>query len=315
MKLHSIKLLAILFTITTPFITVVTEPLPEKPVQSSAHVPTFVFDLNGVLFDTNTMTVLRQLGIKDVLRYLVRYRSPLMLKVRFYETLHRITETDTNTFGIKDPDGTIQPQLMLEWLRGTYTNKALLDRIVIAIKDNPHWFLNDTEQRLMAAMAHAIFDPEKFVASRKLLVDLVPLMYRLKKEYGAKFYVLSNWDKESFALLKERYPYLFIWFDGCIISGEVGHVKPEQEVFTKVPKGHICFLDDQQENLEASKKIGWHTILVNKTKSYFGLRSKIDVDTITKNAIAFLENKSGDIIQSGSQNVELSLPEQPHAAE
>lgn len=321
MKKYIIIAFISLLTITT-FIKIITEPIhPHQEIAAAQKAPVFIFDLNGVLFDTDTMTVLRQLGIKDALWYLARYRSPRMLKIRFYETLHRITQTRTNIHNIKDPDGTIMPQLMLEWLQGVHANKILLQRTIDAIKNNPQWFLNATEQRLMMGMARAIFDPEQFVASRKLLDDLVPLIIHLKKEHGAKLYVLSNWDKESFGLLKSRFAHVFNWFDGCIISGEVGHVKPQREIYAhthilhKNHAPHICFLDDQLENLNASKHFGWHTIQVNKTPSYFGFLSNIDSDIITKGVLTFLETKPVEIIPSVLKKAELSLPKEVYATE
>ncbi len=284
-----------------------------------SHPPIFVFDLNGVLFDTDTIKVVRQIGIKDALWYLAQYRSTRMFQNRFYETLHRIAQRYPTLIPIKDPDGTIMPQLMVEWLRGTHANKLLLERIVTAINKNPDWFFNATEQRIMAAMARAIFDPEQFVASRKHLPDLIPLIIQLKNR-GAKLYILSNWDKESFALLKKRFPEVFRLFDDHIISGEVGHLKPEPEIFihthTKTPHFHICFLDDQQDNLEAGKQANWYTILVNKTASYFGTQSTIDIDTITRHALHFLENHHLLFPSplSLAENKEHSLPEKLYAA-
>lgn len=289
MKRYLITLLSIIciYSLATPSV--------QKEV-SDAMTPVFVFDLNGVLFDTDSSAVFRQLGMKDALWYLARYRSANMIKVRFYETLHRIVNSNVNSLGVKDPDNAVMPQLMVDWLCGTHPNKLLLNRIIDAINTNPQWFLNPTEQRLMGAMARAIFDPKQFIASRKLLSELAPLLGVLK-QHGVKLYILSNWDKESFELLKERFPYVFMFFDGHIISGEKGLVKPQPEIYTHahnhilmtVKNPHICFLDDQQENLVSAQKAGWHTIHVNKTSSYFGFTSKIDVDTIKKNALLFLE--------------------------
>lgn len=293
MKLHSIIVITLFAIITfATSIQFAVESLRPN-MTTPADAPTFVFDLNGVLFDTDTVVVLRQLGIKDVFWYLSRYRSIKMIKNRFYQTLDLITKNKANIHGIKDTDGMQMPELMVDWLRGTYSNKLLLERVTLAINNNPQWFLSATEQRLMAAMARALFDPTQFAASRKLLVDLAPLIVRLKQS-GAKLYILSNWDKESFELIKKRFSYVFAWFDGCIISGDVGYVKPESEIFARITNktgsSPICYLDDQQENIDAGKKIGWYTILVNKTTSYFGIGSAIDVDTITKSALQFLEN-------------------------
>jgi HAD superfamily hydrolase (TIGR01509 family) len=270
----------------------------ETPIASTVSLPfaeatpIFLFDLNGVLFDTDSTVIVRQLGLTDVILFLTRYGSVQLIKLHFYHTLNRITNSSGNHLNIKDPQGIIMPQLMIDWLRGTIDNKTALTHTVTTIEANSQWFLSGVEQRLMIGMAHALFDPEKFVASRKFLIDLAPLIGYLKRN-GAKLYILSNWDQESFELLKKRYPAVFNWFDGAIISGTTGYIKPEPELFAHVQNTYqtnlICFLDDQHENLTAAAKVGWHPIHVMQVSSLFGLTSKIDTTTIITKALSFFK--------------------------
>lgn len=258
--------------------------------QAPSAKPVFVFDLNGVLFTTKTATVFRQIGIRDILSYLARHRSTKMIKSRFYQTLNRITNTQGNSAGLTDPDGMVMPEIMVDWLRGSRSNQAILDRILTAIKMNPEWFTHTNEQRIMAAVSSSIFDPKKFVASRKLLPNLIPFITALKKN-GAQLYILSNWDKESFMLLKEQYKDLFDLFDDCIISGEIGYVKPEPQIFNhitnKIPANCTCFLDDQEENIDAGEKAGFYTILVKPESSRFN--TTINTKAITQKGIDFFK--------------------------
>lgn len=265
-------------------------------VEQTKPQPTFVFDLGGVLFDTSTFAFLRQLGIKDTLRYVARHRSLTILKSRFYKTVDRTTRTRGNSLGLKDANGIVLPQLMVDWLRGSSSNELILDRVLFAIQSHPEWFVSETEKRIMAAMARAIFDPQQFAASRKLLPGLVPFITTLKK-HNAKLYILSNWDKESFALLKQKHKKLFDLFDGCIISGEVGYVKPEQEIFqqviNKTAACHACLIDDQPENIQAAQQAGLSTILVEPKATSFG--SKMDTDSIIKKGIALFKKQKKEI--------------------
>jgi len=122
-----------------------------------------------------------------------------------------------------------------------------------------------------------------------LLPDLIPFIKALKKQ-GVPLYVLSNWDPESFALLKEKYSDLFELFDGCIISGNVGCIKPQPEIFSylkkNIPTCSICFLDDQQENLDAAQAVGIYTIHVTRKKGY--LSSGIDTSAVVKQGFTIL---------------------------
>ena len=82
-------------------------------------------------------------------------------------------------------------------------------------------------------------------------------------------YVLSNWSKETFIGMPEDYPFLKK-FDGLLISGDVGLIKPDSAIyklaikkFSLVPK-HTVFIDDRFENIKAAKKLGFNVIhLIN----------------------------------------------------
>lgn len=269
--------------------------LPEHTATQKAKLA-FVFDLNGVLFDTSKATLFRQLGIQDVLWYLARYRSAQLLKTRFFKTLHQIAQQEGNPHGLKDSDGSHLPLFMAQWLTGAQDNEQLRSHIVAQIEQHPEWFMSATEQRLIKRMTNAIFDPQQFVASRKLLPDLIPLITALKKR-GITLYVLSNWDKESFALLQKKYNELFSLFDGAIISGEVGHAKPHENIYAhlknQIPDHLICFLDDQPENIQAGKEAGLHTILVRQTNGY--LRSQIDIATIIAQSRQFIKANQSSV--------------------
>jgi hypothetical protein len=49
------------------------------------------------------------------------------------------------------------------------------------------------------------------------------------KEKGVLLYILSNWSAETYPIAEERFDFLN-WFDGKIISGEAGIVKPDLEI-------------------------------------------------------------------------------------
>jgi putative hydrolase of the HAD superfamily len=89
------------------------------------------------------------------------------------------------------------------------------------------------------------------------------LLPKLKQNY--KLYVLSN---TSF--LHQEYGwgnYDFLkYFDGMILSYEVGTYKPEDKIYREVeqiskevPQNHI-FIDDMAVNVKAAKNLGWDGI-------------------------------------------------------
>lgn len=92
----------------------------------------------------------------------------------------------------------------------------------------------------------------------------VEIMKRLKQA-GYPLYGLSNWSAETFPHIREQYDF-FDLFDDMVISGEVGHVKPQPEIFhillEKIgrPAQECLFIDDSPANIQQAQNIGFATI-------------------------------------------------------
>ena len=50
------------------------------------------------------------------------------------------------------------------------------------------------------------------------------------RDAGYPLYVLSNWSAETFARVRAQFPFLD-WFDGLVISGQIGLTKPNKAIF------------------------------------------------------------------------------------
>ena len=85
------------------------------------------------------------------------------------------------------------------------------------------------------------------------------------KQAGYSLYGLSNWSAETFPLAREKYDF-FELFDDMVISGEVGHVKPDPEIFqimlNKIGRpAHEClFIDDSLSNIKQAQAMGFAVI-------------------------------------------------------
>lgn len=94
---------------------------------------------------------------------------------------------------------------------------------------------------------------------------VVDIVSRLKSA-GYPLYTLSNWSAEKFHLMRPQYPF-FDWFDGLVISGDVGLVKPEKEIYEYLlelagrPAEECLFIDDHTPNLDTARELGFQTIL------------------------------------------------------
>jgi 2-haloacid dehalogenase len=85
------------------------------------------------------------------------------------------------------------------------------------------------------------------------------------KQRGMPVYALTNWSAEKFPIAKKRYDFLN-WFDGILVSGEVGLKKPELKIFRlmlekyQLAAGKTVYLDDVKANIVAANEVGLRTI-------------------------------------------------------
>jgi putative hydrolase of the HAD superfamily len=85
------------------------------------------------------------------------------------------------------------------------------------------------------------------------------------KEKGLKIYILSNYPQKIYDLSRKQLDFIEAC-DGALFSFEVNKIKPEAEIFHELmDKFHIkpeeaVFLDDNENNIEAAKILGFQTI-------------------------------------------------------
>lgn len=98
----------------------------------------------------------------------------------------------------------------------------------------------------------------------KSYTGTVEIMKQLK-QMGYPLYGLSNWSAETFPHAREKYDF-FELLDDMVISGEVGHVKPEPEIYHLMlekigkPTQECLFIDDSLPNIQQAQKMGFETI-------------------------------------------------------
>lgn len=85
------------------------------------------------------------------------------------------------------------------------------------------------------------------------------------KQMGYPLYGLSNWSAETFPYARAKYDF-FDLFDDIVISGTVGYVKPEPEIYhitlEKIgkPARECLFIDDSLPNIQQANTMGFQTI-------------------------------------------------------
>jgi 2-haloacid dehalogenase len=85
------------------------------------------------------------------------------------------------------------------------------------------------------------------------------------KRAGVPRYALTNWSAETFPPARTRYEFLS-WFDGIVVSGEEGVIKPDAQIFHilleryGIAADEAVFIDDNPGNAAAAQALGIHGI-------------------------------------------------------
>ncbi len=80
---------------------------------------------------------------------------------------------------------------------------------------------------------------------------------------GQVIYAITNFPHEKFALSRELWPFLN-YFTGTIVSGDVGMIKPEPEIYRHLLRQYdlsardCLFIDDSFANVDAAIALGMH---------------------------------------------------------
>lgn len=94
--------------------------------------------------------------------------------------------------------------------------------------------------------------------------DTVEIL-RLMKGAGYPVYALTNWSQETFPIARERLDFLR-WFDGILVSGDVGLKKPDPAIFELflqrfgLDAGSSFYVDDSIRNVETARQLGFHAV-------------------------------------------------------
>lgn len=106
--------------------------------------------------------------------------------------------------------------------------------------------------------------------------DTVAILRELKDQ-GTPLYALSNWSEEMFPHAETRYEWLTL-FDGLVVSGRVGMVKPDREIFDHLiatyglQAADLIFIDDHEPNVRAARAYG---IRAHHFRGAAGLRQSL----------------------------------------
>ena len=90
------------------------------------------------------------------------------------------------------------------------------------------------------------------------------------KQAGVPVHAISNYNREKFDIARALFPFLNT-FDELVLSGDVGLVKPDAEIFELLIRrrhldvGRTVFIDDSVDNVATADRLGFAIIHFNET--------------------------------------------------
>lgn len=235
------------------------------PAQTSS-IKNIVFDLDGVLCCTNKMQAFYEIGILDTLQ-LIYELGTLPSEKLLFDALADVPALSTE---ISFNKGLRMPQIMIDWQTSKQSLSAIMQTVSdhLAIKN-----MSEIAKKWVNQSIKMMTNPEAFIRTRQLITPMIRCAQELKAK-GYKLYILSNWDAPSFIFFQQKFSDFFTYnnqflFDGIMISGNVGMIKPNVNIFQacikkyKLDPRHTLFIDDEPANILTAQAENFITILAD----------------------------------------------------
>lgn len=163
-----------------------------------------------------------------------------------------------------------------EIIRNFYSDEVLRDAVKSAVFQHRDWIEMDrgTLSEADASERFAVRMGRPRDEMHELLEhvrnSLIPIeesfaIVNVLARRGVPMYALSNMPASTYAHLRTRYD-CFDVFQGFVISGEIGMIKPEPLIFEYTSRRYglvpaeTVFIDDHLPNIESGAKAGFRTI-------------------------------------------------------
>jgi len=96
-------------------------------------------------------------------------------------------------------------------------------------------------------------------------IDGTVAILRELEARGTPLYCLTNFSTEKLPLCLNRFDF-FDAFDGIVVSGEIGMVKPDRGIYDHLVESYglipskSLFIDDNQANVAGAREAGWQAV-------------------------------------------------------
>lgn len=142
-----------------------------------------------------------------------------------------------------------------------YSRQAWLQLVAETFSQSP--------QQLPSAFFDALYDRFERPDAWKIYEDVLPVLDTLASR-GISLGIISNWDERLKSLLEHLK--LSSFFDGIIISCDVGFAKPSPVIFEQalrqlgLPPASVLHVGDSwEEDVQGARAAGLHTLLLDRS--------------------------------------------------
>jgi 2-haloacid dehalogenase len=146
-----------------------------------------------------------------------------------------------------------------DWIRQSDAGKPMAQCIAELVDQHPH----EADNIILFETRWAEMMRESIGGSLEILQKL--------KEQGMPLFVLSNWSADTWPRAVAQFDFLEL-FDGLVVSGLEGVVKPDPEIYRRLEKFDVAldraaFIDDRSENISAANALGMTGILFTDSQA------------------------------------------------
>ena len=164
-----------------------------------------------------------------------------------------------------------------EYLNEKYKKPEIVTALMTHIFNSKEWvmldrgILNNAEAAAEMAANSPGYRDEITECMHNWVEMMLPIegsveILKRVREIGYKTLILSNFHREAFETVFNKYDF-FRLFDGGVISFQTGSVKPEPAIYNeligkyKLKPGEALFIDDMQKNVTGAQKAAIEAIL------------------------------------------------------
>lgn len=249
---------------------------------TQAKITACIFDMGDVLVEPDHMTKGGQIGFGNCIDYLCSGGKKEDIKLRMYDVLIHAggPQQGDPALWARDYNGDPLPQIFLEWqlgVRSTHEVKELANSS-LKILNQLGFFKNKPEYRCVKNLInYGVFDADGLAEGMKYSKPGCKLLEKLSKETNEDgtprytFYILSNWDPESFTVLYEQKKlqekiFSYVAPEHIMISGDHHLAKPDPKFFELLCSKYdlnpeeCLFFDDRTENIVTAQQLGFSTV-------------------------------------------------------